>query len=122
MTPKPFRIASRGRPAISVVERYRVTGGAGFIGNHIARALLERGHAVRIFDNFATGHRRNLLDIYDDIDLIEGDLRSIDACRRAAHGVTFVIHQAALPSIPRSIDDPHTTHEVHATGTLHMLL
>src|SRR5882724_7688771 len=110
MTPKRFRIASRGRPAMSVVERYLVTGGAGFIGNHIARALLERGHSVRIFDNFATGHRRNVLDIYDDIELIEGDLRSIDGCRRATYGVTFVIHQAALPSITRSIEDPHTTH------------
>ena len=103
-------------------ERYLVTGGAGFIGNHIARTLLERGHAVRIFDNFATGHRRNLVDIYDDIDLVEGDLRSIDACRRAVQGVTYVIHQAALPSVPRSIEDPHTTHEVNATGTLNLLV
>jgi nucleoside-diphosphate-sugar epimerase len=103
-------------------ERYLVTGGAGFIGNHIARALLELGHSVRIFDNFATGHRHNLVDIYDDVDLVEGDLRSIDACRRATQGVTYVLHGAALPSVPRSIEDPHTTHEVNATGTLNLLV
>ena len=98
-----------------------VTGGAGFIGNHLVRALLARGDAVRVLDNFSTGHRENLVDLFDDIELVEGDLRSIDACRRATKGVTYVLHQAALPSVPRSIEDPHTTHEVNATGTLNLL-
>ena len=101
---------------------YLVTGGAGFIGCHIVRALLERGDRVRIFDNFSTGDRDNLIDLFDDIDLIEGDLRSIDACRRAVTDISYIFHQAALPSVPRSIEDPHTTHEVNATGTLHLLM
>ncbi len=99
-----------------------VTGGAGFIGNNIVRVLLERGVRVRIFDNFSTAHRENVADIFEQIELVEGDLRSIDACRRAVDGATYVLHQAALPSVPRSIEDPHTTHEVNATGTLHMLM
>ncbi len=99
-----------------------MTGGAGFIGCHIVRALLERGDRVRVLDNFSTGHRDNLVDLFDDIDLIEGDLRSIDACRRAVKDMSYIFHQAALPSVPRSIEDPHTTHEVNATGTLHLLM
>ncbi len=102
-------------------DRYLVTGGAGFIGNHLVRALLERGASVRVFDNFSTGHRQNLVDLFDDIELVEGDLRSIDACRRALEGVSWVFHQGALPSVPRSIEDPETTHEVNATGTLNLL-
>jgi UDP-N-acetylglucosamine/UDP-N-acetyl-alpha-D-glucosaminouronate 4-epimerase len=105
-----------------MADSYLVTGGAGFIGNHIVRALLERGHTVRVFDNFSTGHRENLTDILDRVELVEGDLRSIDACRRAVKGITCVLHQAALLSVPRSIEDPHTTHEVNATGTLHLLV
>jgi nucleoside-diphosphate-sugar epimerase len=105
-----------------MAECYLVTGGAGFIGNHLTRALLERGHRVRVLDNFSTGHRDNLSDLFDDIELVEGDLRSIDTCRRAVEGVTHVLHQAALPSVPRSVEDPHTTHEVNATGTLHLLI
>lgn len=99
-----------------------VTGGAGFIGTNVVRMLLKRGEHVRVLDNFSTGHRENLLDILDDIELLEGDLRSIDTCHRAMEGVSHVIHQAALPSVPRSLDDPHTTHEVNATGTLHLLI
>ena len=100
---------------------YLVTGGAGFIGNNIVRALLAGGKEVRVFDNFSTGLRSNLTDFLDDIELVEGDLRSIDNCRRAVRGVTWVLHQAALPSVPRSVEDPHTTHEVNATGTLNLL-
>ena len=105
-----------------MTNSYLVTGGAGFIGCHIVRALLERGDRVRVFDNFATGHRDNLTELLDDIELIEGDLLSIDACRRAANDIEYIFHQAALPSVPRSIEDPHTTHEVNATGTLHLLI
>lgn len=103
-------------------DLFLVTGGAGFIGNHVVRALLERGDRVRVFDNFATGHRQNVSDLLDDVELVEGDLRSIDACRRAMKNVRNVIHQAALPSVPRSLEDPHTSHEVNATGTLHLLI
>ncbi len=105
-----------------MAAKYLVTGGAGFIGNTLARALLARGCEVRIFDNFATGHRENVVDLLDRVELVEGDVRSIDACRRALIGVTHVLHQAALPSVPRSIEDPHTTHEVNATGTLNLLV
>lgn len=101
---------------------YLVTGGAGFIGNHIVRALLARGDQVRILDNFSTGQRDNLADISDSAEVVESDLRSIDACRHAVAGVACVLHQAALPSVPRSLEDPHTTHEVNATGTLNLLI
>jgi UDP-glucose 4-epimerase len=105
-----------------VSELYVVTGGAGFIGSNIVRALLGRNQAVRVFDNFSTGHRDNVAGLMDEVELVEGDLRSIDTCRRAMRGATFVIHQAALPSVPRSIEDPQTTHEVNATGTLNLLV
>lgn len=104
-----------------MTDTYLVTGGAGFIGNHIVRALIARGERVRILDNFSTGHRENVADLPPTVDLIEGDVRSIDVCRRATNGATFVLHQAALPSVPRSLEDPHTSHEVNATGTLNIL-
>ena len=97
-----------------------VTGGAGFIGSHIAEALLARGERVRILDNFSTGHRRNLRGL-EAAEVIEGDIRDFETCRRACAGIDFVFHQAALPSVPRSIADPETTHAVCATGTLNML-
>lgn len=106
---------------MAIKGKILVTGGAGFVGNNVVRMLLERGEQVRVLDNFSTGHRENLVDIMDDIELLEGDVRSIGICHRAMEGVSHVLHQAALPSVPRSIDDPHTTHEVNATGTLHLL-
>jgi nucleoside-diphosphate-sugar epimerase len=102
--------------------RYLVTGIAGFIGSHIAEALVERGHEVRGLDNFATGSWRNLEPFIDDIEFIEGDIRDLDMCRRVCEGVDYVIHQAALGSVPRSLCDPLTYHEVNATGTLHLLV
>jgi nucleoside-diphosphate-sugar epimerase len=101
---------------------YLVTGGAGFIGSHIVGALLEQGAAVRVLDNFITGRRENLAPFAGRIELIEGDLRDSEAVQRAVDGVAYVLHQAALPSVPRSIDDPLTTHACNATGTLNLLM
>lgn len=103
-------------------DLYLVTGGAGFIGCHVTRALLERGDRVRVLDNFSTGYRANLEDIVDEVDIVDGDVRSSATCLRAARGVSVILHQAALPSVPRSIDDPGSTHEVNATGTLQVLI
>ncbi len=100
---------------------YLVTGGAGFIGCNIVRALLERGIETRVLDNFSTGHRHNIGDIRDDIEVIEGDLRSYHVVRKAMEGVEVVLHQGALPSVPRSIADPITSNEVNVQGTLNIL-
>lgn len=102
--------------------KYLVTGGAGFIGSNIVEELLKRGDRVVVFDNFATGKRENLKEFKSDIELHEGDLRDPAALERAVHGCDFVLHQAALGSVPRSVDDPITSHEVNATGTLNVLL
>jgi nucleoside-diphosphate-sugar epimerase len=104
------------------MAHFLVTGGAGFIGSHIVDELVERGDKVRVLDNFATGKRGNLAHCADRIELVEGDIRDLETCRRACAGVDFVLHQAALGSVPRSIADPLTTHEVNVTGTLKMLL
>jgi nucleoside-diphosphate-sugar epimerase len=99
-----------------------ITGGGGFIGANLARALLREGVAVRVLDNWATGRRANLADISAEIELIEGDVRDLATVRRAVAGVNVVLHQAALPSVPRSIVDPLATNEVNVTGTLNVLL
>jgi UDP-glucose 4-epimerase len=101
--------------------RFLVTGGAGFIGSNIVESLLERGHHVRVLDNFSTGKRENLAPFNQDIELIEGDIRSYHVVQQAVHGVNVVLHQAALPSVPRSINDPITSNEVNVTGTLNIL-
>lgn len=98
-----------------------VTGGAGFIGSNIARELLKKGKSVRILDNFSTGHRVNLADIKNDIEVIEGDIRSYHIVSEAMKNVEVVYHQGALPSVPRSIADPLTSNEVNVTGTLNVL-
>lgn len=98
-----------------------VTGGAGFIGTNLVRGLLAAGHGVRVLDNFSTGKRDNLRDLADTIEMIEGDIRSYHVVREAVDGVDVVYHQAALPSVPRSIKDPITTHEVGVNGTLNVL-
>jgi nucleoside-diphosphate-sugar epimerase len=94
-----------------------VTGGAGFIGSHLVDALVERGAKVRVLDNFSTGRRENLEHCIGRIDLVEGDVRDLDACRKACHGVEFVFHEAALGSVPRSMRDPATTIAINVTGT-----
>jgi UDP-glucose 4-epimerase len=100
---------------------YLVTGGAGFIGSNIVQALLSKKHDVRVLDNFATGKRENLAPFRDRIDVIEGDIRSYHLVRAAVEGVDYILHQAALPSVPRSIKDPITSNEVNVAGTLNLL-
>jgi len=99
-----------------------VTGGAGLIGSHLAERLLEQGHAVRILDNFSTGRHRNISGFATEVDVVEGDIGSYERVHRAVLGCDVVFHQAALPSVPRSIEDPIATHETNVTGTLHVLL
>ena len=99
-----------------------VTGGGGFIGSNLVHALLERGDSVRVLDNFATGNRHNLADIADDIEVVEGDLRSYERVHTAVRGVEIVFHQGALGSVPRSVQDPLTSTAVNVEGTLNVLL
>jgi len=99
-----------------------VTGGAGFIGSNLARALLLRGDEVRVLDNFSTGNRRNLAELGDEIEVVEGELRSYERVHAATRGVEVVFHQGALPSVPRSVQDPLTTGAVNVEGTLNVLL
>lgn len=101
--------------------KFLVTGGAGFIGSNIVEELLKRGHTVRVIDNFSTGKRENIKEFEKDIELIEGDIRSYHLVNQAIKGIDVVLHQAALPSVPRSIADPITTNEVNVTGTLNLL-
>ncbi len=107
---------------MKAMATFLVTGGAGFIGSHIVEQLLSLGHNVRVVDNFSTGRRENLQSFIKDIELIEGDIRDIDFLHSNFRGVDYVLHQAALPSVQRSISDPLTTHEVNATGTLNVLI
>ena len=99
-----------------------VTGGAGFIGSNLARALVLRGDEVRVLDNFSTGNRRNLAELGDEVEVVEGELRSYERVHAAARGVEVVFHQGALPSVPRSVQDPLTTGAVNVEGTLNVLL
>ena len=99
-----------------------VTGGAGFIGSNLVRALLERGDSVRVLDNFSTGNRANLAGLDDEVEIVEGELRSYERVHNAVRGVELVFHQGALPSVPRSVQDPLTTSAVTIEGTLNVLL
>jgi UDP-glucose 4-epimerase len=101
---------------------YLVTGGAGFIGSHIVEALAAGGHDVKVFDNLATGHRENLDHLKGQHTLIEGDVRDTAALEAAMRGVEFVFHEAAMVSVPLSVEQPRECHEVNATGTLNVLL
>jgi UDP-glucose 4-epimerase len=99
-----------------------VTGGAGFIGSHLVDALLNAGDRVRVLDNFSTGRRENLQHVLSDIELVEGDIQSYERVHTAVRGCDVVLHQAALPSVPRSVQDPLTSTAVNVTGTLNLLL
>ena len=101
--------------------RYLVTGGAGFIGSHLVEHLLERGEDVVVLDDFSTGRRENLEPFQDRIRLVEGSITDPAACAEAAEGAAYVFHQAALGSVPRSVEDPVATHEANLTGTLNVL-
>jgi UDP-glucose 4-epimerase len=98
-----------------------VTGGAGFIGSHLVEALLEQGCRVRVVDNLSTGHRHNLAHLEGRYEWLEGDLADFDACRRAVAGVEAFFHQAAIPSVPRSVREPLQSHESGPTATLNLL-
>ena len=118
-----------------------VTGGAGFIGSHLVEALLQQGHKVRVLDNLSTGKRENLAEatgsalkdliarsepsgffpLGDKAEILLGDIASIETCRRACQGISSIFHLAALGSVPRSVEDPVTSHQANATGTLHIL-
>jgi UDP-glucose 4-epimerase len=99
-----------------------VTGGAGFIGSHLVEALVERGHDVRVLDNFSTGDPANLLAVRDRVEVVDGDVTDPETVRLAVRGCAVVFHQAALASVPRSVADPLATHRACADGTLQVLL
>jgi nucleoside-diphosphate-sugar epimerase len=101
---------------------YLVTGGAGFIGSHIAEALVKHGKRVRILDNFSQGRMENLKGVLDKIQLIKGDIRNKSDVKRAVSGVKYVFHEAALCSVPGSVDDPEQYNEVNVEGTLNLLV
>jgi UDP-N-acetylglucosamine/UDP-N-acetyl-alpha-D-glucosaminouronate 4-epimerase len=102
--------------------RILVTGGAGFIGSHIAEALVRRGHRVRVLDNFYSGHRDNLAVIKGDLEVVRGDCADLAAARRAVKGIEVVYHEAAIPSVARSVADPLGSHRANGTATLTMLV
>src|SRR4051794_3476149 len=102
--------------------RTLVTGGGGFIGSHLVDRLLAEGHEVRVLDNFATGRRENLTHVHDEIELLEGDIQSYERAHNAVSGCEVVFHEAALPSVPRSVTDPLTSNATNVIGTLNVLL
>ena len=103
------------------MAHYLVTGGAGFIGSHLSEELVRRGHRVRVADSLITGKRSNL-DHIEGIEFLEGDLADIDVARKAVAGCEYVLHQAAIPSVPRSVKDPLTSNRANVDATLNVLL
>jgi nucleoside-diphosphate-sugar epimerase len=101
---------------------YLVTGGAGFIGSNIVHALVARGERVRVLDNLATGKLANLDEVIKSVEFMNGDIRDAETCRDAVRGVRYVLHQAALPSVPRSVKDPISSSAVNIQGTLNLLV
>jgi len=101
---------------------YLVTGGAGFIGSHLAEELVRRGHQVTVVDNLSTGSRRNLEAFGSRLRFVEGDLADLAVCREVVGGIDYVLHQAAIPSVPRSIEDPIASHRANVDATLNLLV
>ena len=106
------------------MNKILITGGAGFIGTNLTEYFLNKGYKVTCLDNFATGHRHNIEPFLTNpnYQLIEGDIRNLETCKNAIAGCDFVLHQAALGSVPRSINDPITSNEVNVSGFLNMLV
>src|ERR1700729_488802 len=104
------------------MARYLITGIAGFIGSTLAHALVEQGHEVRGIDNLSTGNLNNLADIRSSVTFQQADLQDLPAMYKACQGVDYVLHQAALASVPRSVKDPLASHESNINGTLNILL
>src|SRR4026207_1664906 len=99
---------------------YLVTGGAGFIGSHLVEELVRRGERVRVVDNLSTGKRQNITHL-SSVELVEGDLADLEVARRAVGGIDYVLHQAAIPSVPRSVQDPITSNRASSDGSLNIL-
>jgi nucleoside-diphosphate-sugar epimerase len=104
------------------VAKFLVTGGAGFIGSGLVDALIASGDSVRVLDDFSSGRRENLSDHVSRIDLLEGDVADSTTCRRAVEGMDYVLHHAAIASVPRSLEDPEQSNRVNVDGTLELLL
>jgi nucleoside-diphosphate-sugar epimerase len=104
------------------MAHYLVTGGAGFIGSHLVEELVRRGERVRVVDSLVTGHRENLATVASRVEFIEGDLARADVANTAAAGVDYVLHQAAIPSVPRSVTEPVFCHEANVNATLNVLV
>ena len=107
---------------VSSSSSYLVTGGAGFIGSNLVAALVDVGATVRVLDDFSTGRRENLDDLWDRFEMVEGSITDPATCAAACNGVDYVLHEAAIPSVPRSVADPAGSHAGCATGTLNMLI
>ena len=101
---------------------FLVTGGAGFIGSHIVEELVKRDNRVRVLDNFSSGKKEHLSPFKDRIDLIEGDIRDISTCARAVKSIDVIFHQAAMTSVPGSVEEPGACNAVNVSGTLNMLM
>ncbi len=104
------------------MANYLVTGGAGFIGGHLVHSLVGQGHNVRVLDNFSTGKRTNLEDVASSVEIIDGDMRDYDTCLNAADNIDMIFHQAAIPSVPRSVDNPFASHDTNINGTFNVLM
>jgi UDP-N-acetylglucosamine 4-epimerase len=108
----------------NIQQAILITGGAGFIGSNLCEHFIAKGYKVTCLDNFATGHRKNIGHLLSnpDFTLIEGDIRNLTDCKKAVEGADYVLHQAALGSVPRSIKDPVTSNDVNVSGFLNMLV